>query len=95
MTLRILAAVARQGRLRMSYLGMGLARALYRVTWLASATQHGVLASVAAGRVPLEDLTRIHAPGPGGCEALQAWLQLGVQLRHLAGDPSGYPVRRS
>jgi hypothetical protein len=94
-SLKTLVSFARAGQLGLMYEGLGLARAFFRVSWLASAAKHGVLATLAGGPVPFERLAADLDPNGCGKEALKAWLQLGPQLGELQLTSAGYSLRGS
>jgi SAM-dependent methyltransferase len=89
--LKIILAFARAGQLRLMAAGMRLMRVFYRLCWLASAAKHGVLAALAGGPVSLEGLAAELAPEAP--DALEVWLQLGVELRELDSTNAGYALR--
>jgi SAM-dependent methyltransferase len=93
MKARTLWSLLRGGRLRLLLAAGRLVTPFYRLSWLASAASHGVLARLASGPAPFEDLARELAPDPEGHAALRAWLQLGVRLRELAAESGGYALR--
>ncbi|MFZ5452089.1 MAG: SAM-dependent methyltransferase [Thermodesulfobacteriota bacterium] len=66
---------------------------VYRATFLATAAKHGILRRLAAGPVSLEQLAGDLAPDPKSMEALEAWLQVGVQTGELQRQGQGYSLR--
>ena len=65
----------------------------YRLTWLAAAGEAGLLSRLAGGPVTFDSLAEFVGAREQGREALEAWLQLGLRLRLLRFDPSGYSLR--
>ena len=70
-----------------------LMQPVYRAAFLATAAQQGILRRLAAGPVPLPQLAADLTSEPGGLEALEAWLQIGVQTGELRFDGQGYSLR--
>src|SRR5262245_58502231 len=70
-------------------------RPFYRACYVASLAEHGMLALLAAGPVPFEELLArfCTADDPGARDALDAWLALGVSLKEIRSTPRGYALR--
>ncbi len=65
----------------------------YRAFFLSTAASQGILARLPAGPVPLPQLAADFASDPARMGALEAWLQVGVQLGELQVDAKGYSLR--
>jgi SAM-dependent methyltransferase len=79
--------------LRLPLLLLRLLQPLYRATFLASAARQGILRRLASGPVPLPQLAGELASDPEARQALEAWLQVGVQTKELQLDGRGYSLR--
>ncbi len=91
--LRTFWKIAGRGRLRMLLATMRIAPPFYRVAWLAGAARAGVLERLRGGPVPLDRLAAELAPGPGGRDALDAWLRAGERIGELACGGGGWTLR--
>ncbi|HVT96857.1 MAG TPA: class I SAM-dependent methyltransferase [Acidobacteriaceae bacterium] len=84
----------RDGRLS-ALLGAGAKlKPFYKLTYLAAAGEAGLLNRLATGPATLDSLAEFLVADSGqGKAALEAWLQMGVRLRLLRLEPSGYTLR--
>ncbi|MEW6659470.1 MAG: class I SAM-dependent methyltransferase [Thermodesulfobacteriota bacterium] len=83
----------RSGQLGLPLRLMRLMQPVYRAAFLAAAAQQGILRRLAAGPVPLPQLAGDLTTDAAGMEALEAWLQVGVQAGELQVDGQGYSLR--
>jgi protein-L-isoaspartate O-methyltransferase len=83
----------RSGQLGLLMRLMRLMQPVYRAVFLAAAAQHGILRRLAAGPLPLPQLAADLTSDRFGLEALEAWLQVGVQTGELQLDGQGYSLR--
>lgn len=82
----------RSGQLGLPMRLKRLMQPVYRAAFLAAAAKQGILRRLAAGPVPLPHLAGDLASDPTGMEALEAWLQVGVQAGELQVDGQGYSL---
>ena len=68
-------------------------RVYYRVPFLASCIENGVLALLRGGPVPIERIAASLALPPGSQAGLRAWLEFGVRLGELRQSPAGFALR--
>jgi SAM-dependent methyltransferase len=70
-------------------------RPFYRACYVAGLAENGMLAVLAGGPAPFDDLVARFCPTGERSErdALDAWLDLGVSLRELRTTPLGYVLR--
>jgi len=93
MSLKPLFSLMRDGRLS-PLLGVGAGlTSFYKITWLAAAGECGLLGRLSAGPATFDSLAEFFAASGQGCEALEAWLQMGVRLKLLSLSPRGYTLR--
>jgi 4-hydroxy-2,2'-bipyrrole-5-carbaldehyde O-methyltransferase len=93
MLFRPLFRLFRDGRLS-ALAGAGAElKSFYRLTYLASAGEAGLLDRLASGPATLDSLAGFYCARGQGREALEAWLQMGVRLRLLDLGPRGYALR--
>jgi 4-hydroxy-2,2'-bipyrrole-5-carbaldehyde O-methyltransferase len=83
----------RSGQLGLPMRLMRLMQPVYRSAFLAAAAKQGILRRLAAGPVPLPQLAGDLTSDLIGMEALEAWLQVGVQAGELQVDGQGYSLR--
>jgi SAM-dependent methyltransferase len=83
----------RSGQLGLPMRLMRLMQPVYRAAFLAAAAKQGILRRLAAGPVPLPQLAGDLTSDLIGKEALEAWLQVGVQAGELQVDGQGYSLR--
>jgi SAM-dependent methyltransferase len=93
MKLRTALSMARGGQLRTLVALDRALRPYYRVAFVATAAEHGLLALLAPGPAPLERIADHLGIGPRMQPGLAAWLAVGVELGELAGGPAGYRLR--
>lgn len=70
-----------------------LLRPMYRGAFVAAASANGVLALLARGPVPFDDIAAALSPNPSTRDALEAWLEMGVSLGELSRTEAGYGLR--
>src|SRR5215472_2204246 len=93
MSLKPFFRLLRDGRLT-PLLGVGAGlKSFYKLTYIASAAEAGLLNRIASGTATFDSLAEFLAARGQGREALQAWLQMGVKLRLLRLGPGGYTLR--
>ena len=68
-------------------------KSFYKLTYLAAAGESGLLRQLAAGPESLDQLAEQFAAGGQAQDVLEAWLQMGVQLKLLKRGPRGYELR--
>ncbi len=78
---------------RVTMRAMRLMEPVHRMSWLAAALRHGVLAALADGPLGFEALAGRFSPNPEGYEGLRAWLQHGVLLKELRLRDDAYQLR--
>jgi len=83
----------REGRLT-ALLGVGAGlNSFYKLTWLSAAGEAGLLRRLASAPATFDALAEFFAASGQGREALEAWLQVGVRLKLLKLEPSGYKLQ--
>lgn len=93
MNLCTLQSLIGNGQLPLLLSTMRLARASYRVAFLAAGLSSGLLRRLAAGPVPVHHLTSEFDVDSSMRDGLAAWLHLGVSVGELRLGPEGYTLR--
>jgi hypothetical protein len=83
----------KSGQLTLPLRLLRLMEPVYRAAFLAAAAKQGILRRLASGPVPLPQLAGELSSDPQSMEALEAWLQVGVQVGELQVDGQGYSLR--
>jgi len=65
----------------------------YRLTFVTGLQRCGLLQKLAAAPASIDEIAALFPEGKKNCEALEAWLQVGVKLGLLALGPQGFTLR--
>jgi len=93
MNVKTAVSLMRGGRLLVLLRLKVLFTCFYRLCFLASMADTAVLIKLSRGRATVEGLAGASAKDPSVCNALKAWLELGIHLGLVRQDASGYSLR--
>ena len=90
---KTVAALLEGGQLLMLLRFKGLFKRFYRLCFLASVADSGLMQKLAHGPVAVESLTRDCGKKSSSPDAVHAWIRLGVRLGVIREKPTGYSLR--